>query len=233
MVNYTNGILISGGAVNFETSLIGRSARIVFKLALALNDKGDYYPMWGTCMGFQLLCYLIEGVNLLKLTDSRNATWPLKFSSDVKGSRMFKNAPPELMKILSTEPVTQNQHKYSILIHDFENSSLSEFFTKLSTNTDRKGIEFISSVEGKKYPIYGVQWHPEKNNFNWNPNYEINHGTNAVIVGQYMANFFVNEARKSQHKFPSLEAEAKNLIQNYKRVYFSDGSFFENYYIDE
>ena len=44
-----------------------------------------------------------------------------------------------------------------------------------------------------KYPIYGTQWHPEKNSFNWNPHFVINHGAHAVRVAQYFANFFVNE----------------------------------------
>ncbi|CAL1540419.1 unnamed protein product [Lymnaea stagnalis] len=232
MINYTNGILIPGGAVNFATSLIGRSTKIVYDLALQLNDKGDYYPIWGTCMGFQLLCYVTQGENLLKPTDSNNASWALNLTSDAYLSRMYGIAPFEVQKILLTEPVTQNQHSYSILIPDFENSKLSDFFYKLSTNLDRKGVEFISSVEAKKYPIYGTQWHPEKNSFNWNPNYVINHDNDAVLVGQYMANFFVNEARKSQHKFPSALVEAVNLIQNYKRVYFPDGTFMENFYID-
>ena len=44
-----------------------------------------------------------------------------------------------------------------------------------------------------KYPIYGTQWHPEKNAFNWNPHYVINHSAHAVRVAQYFANFFVSE----------------------------------------
>ena len=39
----------------------------------------------------------------------------------------------------------------------------------MSTNTDENGIEFVSTIEHKTRPIYGTQWHPEKNNFEWNP----------------------------------------------------------------
>ncbi|BFZ03521.1 hypothetical protein BsWGS_06560 [Bradybaena similaris] len=232
MVNFTNGILIPGGTAGFIKTAFGRSAQIVFGLALELNKKGDYYPIWGTCLGFQALCYLVEGTNLLKPTDSSNITWPLDFTEEAKTSRLFGPAPPEILRILATKNVTQNEHSYSILTSDFESSTLSKFYTKLSTNKDRKGVEFISSVEAKEYPIYGTQWHPEKNSFNWNPNYVINHDANAVKVGQYVADFFVSEARKSQHRFPNRTSEVYNLIQNFKRVYITDGSFFEFYYID-
>lgn len=232
MVAFTNGILLPGGAVSFATSQFARSAKFVWDMALKMNSAGDYYPIWGTCMGFQIMCNLTVGVNLLRPTDSNNASWPIDFSPDYSQSRLFKNAPTDVIEYLTTEPVTQNQHSYSILTKVFESSKLSSFFTKLSTNKDRKGTEFISTVEAKKYPFYGVQWHPEKSSFNWNPNYVINHDAHAVAVGQYMANFFVSEARKSAHHFPSVKMEATNLIQNYKKVYFSDGTFFENYYFD-
>ncbi|XP_055876912.1 gamma-glutamyl hydrolase A-like isoform X2 [Biomphalaria glabrata] len=232
MVNYTNGILIPGGSVNLNTSLLGRSARIIYDLVIQANDRGDYYPLWGTCMGFQVLCFLTQGENLLKGTDSNNASWPLNFTSGFRKSRMFGYAPEEIIQILAQQPVTQNEHSYSILLPDFENSKLSKFFSKLSTNLDRKGKEFISTVEAKNYPIYGVQWHPEKNNFNWNPNYVINHNRDAVKVSQYMSDFFVNESRKNLHKFPTVHDEAVNMIQNFKRVYYPDNTFFDFYFPD-
>ena len=45
----------------------------------------------------------------------------------------------------------------------------------------------------KMYPIYGTQWHPEKNAFEWAPDQAINHSDHAVLIAQRAANFFVNE----------------------------------------
>jgi anthranilate/para-aminobenzoate synthase component II len=39
------------------------------------------------------------------------------------------------------------------------------FYNVLSTNADRKGKVFVSSIEAKQYPIYGVQYHPERVQF--------------------------------------------------------------------
>lgn len=55
----------------------------------------------------------------------------------------------------------------------------------------------MTFVSAYKYPIYGTQWHPEKNAFNWDPRYVINHDAHAVRVAQYFANFFVNEGRQT------------------------------------
>jgi hypothetical protein len=38
----------------------------------------------------------------------------------------------------------------------YGNEKLRNFFYPVSTNVDAKNKEFISSIEGKEYPIYGV-----------------------------------------------------------------------------
>jgi gamma-glutamyl-gamma-aminobutyrate hydrolase PuuD len=35
---------------------------------------------------------------------------------------------------------------------------------------------YISTVEAKGYPILGLQWHPEKNSFEWTKHKSIPHG---------------------------------------------------------
>jgi hypothetical protein len=35
---------------------------------------------------------------------------------------------------------------------------------------------YISTVEAKEYPILGLQWHPEKNSFEWTKHKNIPHG---------------------------------------------------------
>jgi len=40
---------------------------------------------------------------------------------------------------------------------------------------DLDGNKYVSSVEHKQYPIYGVQFHPEKTSFIWYPTIPIPH----------------------------------------------------------
>lgn len=79
---------------------------------------------------------------------------------------MFKSAPADVMSILSSQNVTMNNHHYGIYTPHFKSTeALSSFFDLLSVNKDRTGDEFVSTIEAFKYPIYGTQWHPEKNPF--------------------------------------------------------------------
>lgn len=65
----------------------------------------------------------------------------------------------------------------------------------ISLNDDDNGIRFISTVESNTRPYYGVQFHPEKNIFEFKANKAQPHTFEAIQVGQYFANFFINQGR--------------------------------------
>lgn len=44
------------------------------------NDAGDFFPIWGTCMGLQLLTVLVAGENLLTNTAAENIALPLNLT---------------------------------------------------------------------------------------------------------------------------------------------------------
>lgn len=48
-------------------------------------------------------------------------------------------------------------------------------------------------MEGFKYPVYAVQWHPEKAPFEWKNLGGISHAPNAVKTSFYLAEFLVSE----------------------------------------
>ena len=227
-----NGVLFPGGGVNLTTSGYARVGKIIFNLAKVSFDKGDYFPIWATCLGLEFLSTLISGdANILSNTDSSNLPLPLTFSQDYRNSKLFGRIPDFLAHYLSTAATTMNNHKHSLLTSTFEqNEKLNSFFKVLSTNKDRNGLEFVSTLEGNKYPIFATQWHPEKNSFEWSSKENIPHQEMSIKVTQYMSNFFVNQARLNHHKFSSTEEEAEALIYNFAPVYTGNISGFEQCY---
>ncbi|XP_037613081.1 gamma-glutamyl hydrolase isoform X2 [Sebastes umbrosus] len=229
LFNSINGILYPGGSASITSSGYQRAAKVFYDLAIEANKRGDYFPVWGTCLGFEQLIYLTSGNTLLTFTNTSGVPLPLNFTNDTKDSKMFKGFPDELMEDLASEPLTENSHKWSlaVLTHN-TNEELKKFYKILSTNTDGE-TEFVSTVEAYDYPIYATQWHPEKNAFEWTRPF-IPHSPSAVKTTFYMAEFFVNEARKNFHRFESEEEERKALIYNYNPVYTGDRRVFEQIY---
>ncbi|XP_035944825.1 gamma-glutamyl hydrolase isoform X2 [Halichoerus grypus] len=146
-----NGILFPGGSADLKKSGYALAAKKFYDLAKQSFDDGDYFPVWGTCLGFEELSYLISGgKSLLTLTHTNGIAMLLNFTKDASQSRMFQNFPVDLLKSLSTEPLTANFHKWSLSMMNFTmNEKLKKFFNVLTTNTDGK-IEFISTMEAQK-----------------------------------------------------------------------------------
>lgn len=102
----------------------------------------------------------------------------------------------------------------------------------MSLNKDWNGLEFISTIEHRFYPFYGVQFHPEKNLFEWVRNKNISHTADAIAAAQYFSDFFVNEARKSDHHFKNAKEEDQFVIYNFNATFTgSVGSAFEQSYL--
>lgn len=226
-----NGVLYPGGSVNLMESGYAHVAKKFYNLAIQSFDDGDYFPVWGTCLGFEELSYLISGESLLTRTDTDGITMPLNFTGSPVKSRMFQNFPTELLQSLAVEPLTANFHKWSLSVMNFtKNEKLKKFLNVLTTNTDGK-IDFISTMEGYRYPVYGVQWHPEKAPYEWGRFEGISHAPNAVKAAFYLAEFFVSEARKNNHHFESDVEEDEALIYQYRPVYTGNISSFQQSYI--
>jgi gamma-glutamyl hydrolase len=230
LFNSINGILFPGGGVSVVTSGYARIGREILKMSMEASDAGDHFPVWGTCLGFELLSTLVGGDGVLSPVSAENYSVPLNLTSAAQTSHIFSLYPASALDWISTEPLTMNYHSYGVTTETFKsNSKLTEFFRVLSTNVDRNGVEFVSSIESKKYPVYGVQWHPEKNAFEWGRTQGTNHSEHAVAIMQYAANFFVQEARRSNHRFASEGEEQKALIYNYSPVFTPTTHFTQVY----
>mmetsp|Transcript_28012 Transcript_28012/g.75667 ORF Transcript_28012/g.75667 Transcript_28012/m.75667 type:complete len:381 (+) Transcript_28012:150-1292(+) len=215
-----NGLVFPGGLTwLWLDSPYVLAARKLFQWAVQANDAGDPFPIYGTCLGFQLLHILASNVSrndLLVDTDSTSHATTLKFwnKQAAEESLMFGDMPEKLRAALESEEhniVLQN-HMYGLPPPMYKKYPvLSEWYNILSTSKDRNGVEYVSTIEGKKYPFFGTQWHPEK------PPYEfgldsVPHSLEAIKVSQSLGSSFIETAKKSSHKPESKEQELELLI---------------------
>ncbi|XP_048378685.1 gamma-glutamyl hydrolase-like isoform X2 [Stegostoma tigrinum] len=143
-----NGILFPGGSSDVKTSAFAKVAKTFYNFALKAFDAGDYFPIWGTCLGMQLLTVLTAGKNLLINTETENIALPLNLTYAAEFSEMFQQFPSDVYRALSQEPLTGNFHHFSLSVKDFlQDEELRKFYSILSTNYDRKGVEFVSTME--------------------------------------------------------------------------------------
>lgn len=222
LFNAVNGMIFPGGLTDIwldDPYVI--AARKLWTWAKEANDAGETFPIWGTCLGFQLLHILEANVSfpdLLVRTNSVAHASILEFTDAAAESTLFAGAGKALMdKMASPEyNITMENHMFGLPPPNYKKYPILEkTFTILSTTVDRNGIEYVSTAEHKHYPFYATQWHPEKPPYEFGM-HEIPHSLDAILVSQHLANVFVDKARYSSHKPESHEEELVMLIYNTK-----------------
>lgn len=182
----------ANGRESLETMLVNR--------ALEANAAGDYFPVWGTCKGYENLLNIVGKGNVLDFGfDAVDYATPLRATNT---GRMLADANASLLEWVANEPITYNNHGAGITpAHLASNSALSAFFDVLGVSNDRGGRPMVELVQGKHSPIYGAQFHNEKIQFIPDSG-QIKHipkSAHAVAFAEYMGSFFVAEARKNRH----------------------------------
>lgn len=216
-----NGLLIPGGAVSIYSSPYATAATYLVDLARLSNEAGEVFPVWGTCLGFEMLGAISTGGEpYLARCDSNDQGLALELLDGYSESKLLGEAPGEMISDMTSSPVTANFHHWCLTRENFTKFEIDTFWDILSVNKDVNGLEFVSTMEAKNYPIFGTQFHPEKNAYEWAPKYPgIPHTSEAIRVGRYFAEFFINLARQSSHKFESRAAEERHLSYNYQPFY--------------
>ncbi|RMX42927.1 hypothetical protein pdam_00024014, partial [Pocillopora damicornis] len=189
-------------------------------------DKGDIFPIWGECLGLELLSILISGCDLqvgqfdqdlFSDTDAKNLSLKLILPKDYKTTSLWKFAPRQVVKFLQNNNAAFNNHKIGITPQNYvKYRRLNAFFRIVSTSKDRNGVEFISTMEGKRYPVYLLHWHPAKSQFEWRRDMDINHSLADVVSGQYFANFLIQKGGLLYFNISFLEE--RNYIQKFKEL---------------
>jgi len=231
-----NGLLLPGGSAPLVgTGGFAEVGQFFFEMAKESTDAGDPFPIWGTCNGFELLTVLSSrDISRLASCNSEDQASPLHMLPPAPLSKVFGLAPPDVLRELQTERISINFHHFCLTPENFTRYGMEKFWNPLSVNWDMHGLKYISTIEAKEYPFVAVQFHPEKNIFEWSAREpRIPHTSSAVHVALYFAGHFVNMARRSRHYFPDRATEEKFLIYNYKPLYVGkigvDWTFQEAY----
>ncbi|XP_013190528.2 gamma-glutamyl hydrolase A isoform X2 [Amyelois transitella] len=235
LLNKINGVLFPGGATYFNQSDgYADAGQHIYQIAEELNSHGDYFPVFGTCLGYELLIILASGRGKVENREHCRSygNMPLYFTDDFRDSKMFRKAQEDVVTSLANENITVNYHQFCIMDKNMEAYNLTKDWRVTSHSNDDRGIKFIASVEHKRYPFYGVQFHPEKVPFEWSKNYPRSY--KALKANRHFMDFFVSECRRNLHTFATETEENQHLIYNYQpRFTGLVGSSYEQCYFFE
>jgi gamma-glutamyl hydrolase len=198
-----DGLLLPGGTSDFPPIL-----QYALDTIVESNRQGHYFPVWGTCLGYEFLIQYAGGT-LDTDYDAQNISLSLEH---IQRQELY--ADKTIYETVRDYPVTMNNHHQGISPLAFRHTrTLSQRWNITSINYDRNRRPFVSTIEPiepERFPWYGVQFHPEKNAFEYAtypgtdiPYEAIDHSDLGVVFSIHMARFFVNLARRqtSGHVF--------------------------------
>ena len=170
-----SGIFFQGGP-HYDLRYM-RLVRTLLEMAII-----DRLPVWGTCHGFQMLIMLIGCKTHLESMAGMIQRRAVLKEHNTRGSILYKTATNAEKAHLHKMGGVPFSHEFGITLKEFLRSKmLCHVFRPLTTTRDAYGTEYVSSIEGKVLPFWGVQFHPELDpHLNW------------------MATFFKNQMKPSE-----------------------------------
>jgi gamma-glutamyl hydrolase len=174
---YIHGLFIHPGEAGEDVSSVLQTITVTFlTMAQEAYSRGDYFPVWGTCYGFEQMIKYIGKIPHLETFHSKKYRTTLEYL-------------PGDSRLLASSNTMDNHisafnHEEGISVDRFNNNKqLSQTFRLLAKASDRYGKTYVALVEGRKMPWYGCQFHPE------------------ITKGMtWMAEFLHAELRKSLHR---------------------------------
>ncbi|XP_005182858.1 gamma-glutamyl hydrolase [Musca domestica] len=227
IMNKINGILLPGGAIYFNkkyctkdmTSHCYDSSRCIFEIARQLNEQGRHFPLWGTCLGYQMLLTHSAGVEDVRqdCTDMKQSL-PVQFEDQnvLKKSKLFANLDESMKEKMSKQPFGYHYHRYCITKGDLSLFKIEGQWRVLATNKDAKGLEFITLTEHVKFPFFGSQIHPERVFYeNLHDRDSCHQCPSCYELNQYFAKFFVQQCRANANRFEDHKELVRYSINNF------------------
>jgi gamma-glutamyl hydrolase len=168
-LNSVNGVVWIGGAIeNAETHdpeqyhTLQKVYEHTFQHATRETRRGNYYPIWGTCLGFDFLALMGQHSHSLGRMPHIHKTQSgtLRFQGASRLRRVF---PRELQRKMAREPVTRQLHARGYDPASPHTLRMHNYLKVISLDrSDESPRQFVNAFEYKHFPFYGTQWHPEK-----------------------------------------------------------------------
>jgi gamma-glutamyl hydrolase len=184
LLNRLNGIVWVGGAIENKKKhtkqqydQLINTLFYTYQHVIRENDKGNYYPLWGTCLGFEILVMFAKNCETLDealVDNSKHGLYPCIFTKESRMKEWFSSYRIQQMK----------QQKCVFHNHMYGTDTVPSDKVRVVARLDN----YINAIEFIDYPIYGTLFHIEQ------PKTEF-----GIKIAEEYSHFFKHECSKNRN----------------------------------
>jgi gamma-glutamyl hydrolase len=236
ILSKVNGVLWQGGD---RKLIIGgqyeKAAKFILDYIMNLYDrKRISLPLWATCQGFELLHVILSNsTDVLTHFSAENIQTPIQINlKNLNSSRMFQDfSTNDIFKIQNLNTTAQF-HQFGVGDSQYDKYPILKNILKITSHgTDLNNQTYISTVEGIKYPIYAIQFHPEMVAYTKDDENGVPQSLEAIKISQLFSNFFVQQALLNQNSITYEDMRKYDFLNAFqKSPVFSEDYYFYFFY---
>jgi glutamine amidotransferase PdxT len=221
-----NGILFPGGDRDLDlSSYFEKISAYIIKRVMQMHEQGNSIPIWGTCQGLELIHAILIETTDFEDFDSWDYPSPIKII----------NPEALILKYFTRQDLVNAEendnfaeyHRLGIEPSQYtQYPILDELFEIIATAVDRNGKEYIAITQGKNYPIYTVQFHPEMIGINKKREFSVPNNIDAVRISQNLASFYVGEVRKNKNTISEEFVNKYKILDSFVDIPIYDDGFY-------
>lgn len=244
VLSQTQGMVLPGGAAELVDEHKGNAVtnyqlRIheILKWVENQNNNGNYYPVWGTCLGMEELMIHFGKNNGKVLQGGFNDNGkyhPVDLKPEFWKSKFFGNlnVSKKDLKAVFGNPIAYYYHSEGVDVAHFKKMAGMEDVRLLATSKNEAKREFTAILESKKYPFYFTQFHPEKHQFEKRDSYKpMDRSERTIKVMTSFVFKLVELARPHSVTFEKIPQSVQSYFPYYKTPTWSPSKAFERIYM--
>lgn len=209
-----------------------RKYAYIYRQGLEQNKlTGGHFPVWGTCLGFQAIVYAASNFKVkVKHPMTLNQMHRINFiQATFNQSKFSKYIPPRIAEYLQKDPTNYFNHHDGFTLKDFNaDPLLSTQFNALAFYEKDKE-QYVAIIEHKQYPIFGVQFHPEKILYEHKQRLRINLTLHSSIASQDMSRIIFAHSLQNRNRFRDQRVLNHFLFHNFSSL--KTGGLFETVFL--
>lgn len=129
--NCYTAVMLLGGRANilrkrkeqrFYSEITEKSIYII-KRVIEMNDNGIYLPIFGTCLGFEVMLIAVADEYILEKFDSEMYRNTMIFTDTSPQSRLLRSSNPQFLRQLTEETILFENHQYGVSLSTYMSKS--------------------------------------------------------------------------------------------------------------